>query len=139
MISSDEELHARVLERLQQHDPAEGWASAQNVRSKLEVWMAAAGQPRPAGDCATVTSWSRAASDPASYTSMTRWPHAAMDGGVRLYLMPAAYETATYETATCCFVCSWHAIWPHATVAVSYATSCACAVLQARTPCAHRT
>ena len=52
MISSDEELHARVLERLQQHDPAEGWASAQNVRSKLEVWMAAAGQPRPAGDCA---------------------------------------------------------------------------------------
>ena len=39
---SDDELHARVVERLQQHDPAEGWASAENVLSKLEVWMAAA-------------------------------------------------------------------------------------------------
>jgi len=34
---SDDELHSRVVERLNQADPAEGWASAEDVLSKLEV------------------------------------------------------------------------------------------------------
>ena len=34
---SDDELHSRVVERLNHADPAEGWASAEDVLSKLEV------------------------------------------------------------------------------------------------------
>ena len=34
---SDDELHSRVVERLNQADPVEGWASAEDVLSKLEV------------------------------------------------------------------------------------------------------
>jgi hypothetical protein len=34
---TDDELQSRVVERLQQADPAEGWATAEDVLSKLEV------------------------------------------------------------------------------------------------------
>ena len=37
---SEDELHSRVVERLNQADPAEGWASAEDVLSKLEVSIA---------------------------------------------------------------------------------------------------